>query len=631
VVVVILAVAIALSGYANNLISGHYSLESARAFLRFNSESIINGIGQLMMSRNNQGIEQLIVEMSRDSRVYGDVRLVSHHSGEVVASRFGADGRTLDLGDPACALCHDQQDLGGDDAEIVDAIIDHPDGYRVLSVIAPILNEPGCRTAACHAHDTDPQILGFLNADYSLERVDAMAADRRMLIVVTVFASLLLGIAAMWFMFTQLLSRPISGLIAGTKRISDSHFEFRFDEKRDDEIGVLQQSFNTMTATIQADRDELRSAKEHLEGMLESSADIIITVDREGLIQTFNRGAEQALGYGRDEVIGKQSEILFADPRNRDDAIGRLKLTDNVRNYETRFLTKDGQIRNVLLTLSRLRDGEGNPTGTLGISKDITVEQKLQRELVRSQKFAGIGQAVTGIQHAIKNVLNGLKGGVYLVRSGTAKDDRQRIEEGRAMVEEGIELISGLSHGMLDYGKEWKPELQRVDLDSLVAKVCQQNRQAAADRGVALRREAPHGLPAVLCDADLIRRAVTDILLNAIDACTWKDYGSGESPEVVCTNSLTEKGDFSIIEVRDNGCGMSEEIRRSIFTPFFSTKKTRGTGLGLALTARIIEAHGGAISVESEPDRGAAFRVHLPVEGPRNKREAGDGPAGSRS
>ena len=80
-----------------------------------------------------------------------------------------------------------------------------------------------------------------------------------------------------------------------------------------------------------------------------------------------------------------------------------------------------------------------------------------------------------------------------------------------------------------------------------------------------------------------------------------------------------------MIEVRDNGCGMNEEIRRNLFTPFFSTKKTLGTGLGLAVTARIINVHGGEITVESEPDRGAAFRIHLPVDGPRHGGEVEDG------
>jgi two-component system sensor histidine kinase AtoS len=385
-----------------------------------------------------------------------------------------------------------------------------------------------------------------------------------------------------------------------------------------------------MTARDQAHRDELRSAMEYLGGIIENSADIIITVTPDGFIETFNRGAEEALGYSRAEVIGRPIETLFADPRERDIAIARLADSDNVRNYETRFLAKDGQIRDVLLTLSRLRDREGNAIGTFGISKDITQEKELLRELVQSKKFAAIGEAVTGIHHAIKNMLNTLKGGAYLVRLGLDKDRRQQIAEGRAMIEEGIERITDLSHRMLHYAREWKPELRRVDLNDLAARVLESNRQAAASQGVVLRHDLPEGLPAVLCDPELIHLAATDILINAIDACAWKEYGAGERPEVVLTNALTDGGDVFVIEIRDNGCGMSEELRRNIFTPFFSTKKIAGAGLGLAQTERIIRAHGGQVLVESEPDRGAAFRIHLPLDGPGESREAVDGQAGSR-
>jgi len=631
VVVAILTAAITLSGYVNNLICAHYTLESARASLRFNSESIVKGIGQLMMSRNNQGVEELIGQMSRDSALYRDIRLVSHHPGEVVASSLRRDGRRLELEDRVCAVCHEQGDLGGTNAEIVDMVTDLPEGRRVLSVVVSIVNEPGCRSAACHAHASDPPILGFLNADYSLQQVDALAAERRVLIMVTVLGALTLGTIVLWFMFTRLLERPIKGLIAGTKHIAENQLDFRFDRKRQDEIGLLEESFNAMTATIQTNQDELRSAKEYLEGIVENSADIIITVDPKGFIQTFNPGAEAALGHSRAEVIGRPVESLYIDPSERRRAVAILEETGNVKNYETRLLTKDGQVRNVLLTLSRLRDREGRPIGTIGISKDVTQEKKLLRELVQSQRFAAIGQAVTGIQHAIKNMLNPLRGGAYLVRNGLAKDNRQRIQEGWAMVEEGIERISDLSQHMLNYAKEWKLELQRVDLSELVAKICEWNRQTAADRGVALRCEASDGLPAVLCDPKLIHMAATDILLNAIDACIWKEYPCGESPEVLLKNSVTQGGDFFVIELRDNGCGMSEEIRRNIFTPFFSTKNTLGTGLGLALTARIVKLHRGAVFVESEPERGSAFRIQLPVDGPQDREETVDGQASSRN
>ncbi|NQT36161.1 MAG: PAS domain S-box protein [Planctomycetes bacterium] len=634
VVAAILAVAIIFFGWGANRVAEHYSLESSREFLKFNSESIVAGIGQQMMSRNNEGIEDLIVEMSRGSEVYGDIRLVSHrpdHYGEIVASRFSREDRgrevdRLELEDGACSICHELSDFGGEKLKTVDRVIERADGDRLLSVTAPILNGPGCGTADCHLGD--PRLLGFVNANYSLGRMDAMASERRTRIILMVVATLLAGIVALWSMFALLLERPIGRLVAGTKQIAANKLDFRFEHKRSDEIGVLEESFNAMTATIQAGRQELTSARDYLQGIVENSADIIITVDTQGLIETFNRGAEEALGYRREEVIGRRIETLFADPRERDVAIARLEDTDNVKNYETRFLAKDGQIRNVLLTLSRLRDPDGNACGTFGISKDVTAEKRLQRELVQAQKFAAIGQAMTGIQHAIKNMLGALTGGAYLVRVGVAKDNRDRIEEGRAMVEDGIDRIGALSRSMLNYAKQWKLELQTADLNEMVEKLCDANRQAAAEQGVDLRCELPQRLPHVACDPNLIYMATTDLLLNAVDACTSKDdiHGGGK---VVLTNSLAEGGDCFVIEVRDNGCGMNEEVRRNIFVPFFSTKKTLGTGLGLALTARIVSVHDGELTVESEPDQGAVFRIHLPIHGPKDDREAFDGQTSS--
>jgi PAS domain S-box-containing protein len=554
---------------------------------------------------------------------------------------------------------------------------------------------------------------------------------------------LLLGVVALWLMFAFLLEKPLGELIAGTKQLAAHELDFRFDRKRNDEIGVLQESFNAMAATIQASQEELRGAKEYLEGMVENSADIIISVNSEGLIETFNRGGEEALDYRREEVIGKrieslyvdpserhaaaarledtndlknyetrllakdgrarnvlltlsrlrdaegspigtigiskdvthekaildelrdakqylegmvehsadiiisvnseglietfnrggeealgyrrqevigtQIESMFVDPRERQAAMARLEGTDDVTNYETRLRAKDGQVRNVLLTLSRLFDAEGNRIGTIGISKDITREKRLQRELIQSQKFAAIGEAVTGIQHAIKNMLDALNGGAYLVRVGMGKDNPERIEEGLAMVEEGMERISALSRNMLNFAREWKADLQKVDLSDLIESIRELNRQAAVDHGVILRHEVSEGLPPVLCDPKLIHMATTDILVNAIDACTEKRYADGQSAEIVLRTYLGENGDFAVIEVRDNGCGMTEEIRRNIFTPFFSTKDTLGTGLGLALTARIIRVHGGEILVDSEPDRGTTFRVNIPKDGPINR------------
>ncbi|NIO27750.1 MAG: PAS domain S-box protein [Candidatus Latescibacteria bacterium] len=623
VVIVIVTVVIILSGYVSNLIRAHYSLESARDVLKFNSESILHGIDKLMMSRNNAGVEELIIDISRGSGVYGDIRLMSHPSGTIVASRSGRSDRILKREDKPCAFCHDLDDPEHSSTEIRDEVLELPEGGRLLKVMAPILNEEKCKNAACHAHEDSPKILGLLETDYHLGNVDALIAGGNIDIAIAVLTALLLCTAALWVMFNYLLEKPIDSLIAGTKRIAKRDLDFRFRAERKDEFGLLEESFNDMTSRIQAHQSELRTAMEYLEGIVENSADIIITVNPEGRIQTFNTGAEQALGYRREEVIGKEIEILFVDPREREVAIAQLQSTDNVKNYETRFLTKSGKERNVLLTLSRLRDPQGNSIGTFGISKDITEEKRLIKQLVQSEKFAAIGQAVTGIQHAIKNMLNALKGGAYIVERGIAKNDRERLWEGWTMVEEGIARITGLSQNLLNYAKEWKPELERVDLGELVVKINGVIKQTASDRGVAVRADIPSDLPPVRCDPKLIHMAVMDIVTNAIDACAWKDYQPNETPEVVIRVYVDGSNYHSTIEVYDNGCGMSGEVVKNLFTPFFSTKKQWGTGLGLALTKRIINLHGGTITVESKPDQGSTFRIVLPVHGPSEKKGEG--------
>jgi signal transduction histidine kinase len=295
-----------------------------------------------------------------------------------------------------------------------------------------------------------------------------------------------------------------------------------------------------------------------------------------------------------------------------------------VVNYFTRFVTKNGKIRNVLLTLSRLRSPDGEPIGTLGVSKDITRELRLQRRLLQSERMAALGQAITGIQHSIKNMLNVMKGGSYMVKLGLGNDDKALLTEGWEMVQQGIDDMTQMSKSMLDFARTKKLNIQPEDLGALLKKIHGINRAKFKDDGVELFLEPIPELPRVEVDAEMIRSVVMDLLSNALDACSWKNYPVNDSPRVTMGLRVASDPSFVEIVVKDNGEGMPEEVKERIFTPFFSTKDKAGTGMGLAVVERIVKSHEGTITVESELKEGTEFCVTLPISGPSFREEEED-------
>lgn len=609
----IISVVILGTGYLSSLFSQRYTLDAAREIMRFNSASIGDGLNTLMMRGDNAAVIEFVEEMARRSSTYQDISLISHPSGLIRVSQLQDAGDHLDMDDAFCHTCHLPSDLPHGFAETRDIVATGATGRRVLQVITPVINRPECSNAACHVHAEAGRVLGILKTDYSLATFDAFIAGQNLLLVSAGILAILLSIFSLVLMLRWILARRLRRLVTGIGTLAAGELGFRFPARRDDEIGLVEEAFNDMASQMQEHEREMRHTLEHMEGIVENTADIVLFVNRSDIIKTFNRGAELALGYNRDEVLGNRIETLLADGHERERAIARLQNTDGVANWQTRFKTKDGQIRHVLLTISRLRNRRGHLIGTIGIGKDITVELELLDKLRRSEQEAAIGRAVTGIQHAIKNMLNTLRGGIYIVRVGQKKGKEEQVLEGCQMVDEGLTQISDLSMNMLRYAREWTIDPEPVDLVKLIEKINTNVGQTAKERGVSVRTDTADSLPAVTCDPRLIHMGLMDIVSNALDACMTKEYSDSENPGIVIGAQPSSRGEGVVIEVEDNGIGMSSEIMLDVFTPFFSTKKKWGTGLGLALTKRIIDLHDGEIVVESEPDKGTVFRITLPL------------------
>lgn len=609
----IVAVVMVGIGLLESLLSRRSALKATREIMQFNAASLRSAIDELMLSRNHQSVPALFTQLSDTTGGFQNLSLIQHPGaradGDEPLSR--ADDPRWD--DQTCRFCHEPTAREATVRDVWNEVVVDELGRRFLRVVTPIPCQPSCRTADCHVHQADGPVLGILRADYSLASFDSFMTNMGRLQALAVILGALLAFGALVLMFRQLLAKPLRRLVAGIGTLAAGDLGFRFPVSRRDEIGIAEDSFNTMADRIQAQQRELRRALEYLESIVENTADLVITVNRDGLIQTFNSGAELALGYKRSEVVGRPVEMLFYAPQERATAIARLQEQDNVTNWETRFKTRNGEIRHVLLTISRLRDRSGRLIGTLGISKDITNEKNLQAKLSQFEQAAAIGQAVTGIQHYVKNMLNTLRGGLYIVRIGRKKQRNEQIDEGCAMIEEGIGRIGALSLNMLKYARQWTIEPEPVDLADMIEKIVTTNRPTAKERGIELRAEVAESLPAVPCDPKLIHMLLMDLVSNAFDACELKDYAAGERPEVVLRIYRVDGDAKAVVEVQDNGVGMEPEVVENVFTPFFSTKKKWGTGLGLALTARVIALHNGEIAVDSQPARGALFRVTLPL------------------
>jgi signal transduction histidine kinase len=175
------------------------------------------------------------------------------------------------------------------------------------------------------------------------------------------------------------------------------------------------------------------------------------------------------------------------------------------------------------------------------------------------------------------------------------------------MLERNLEKVQGFTLNMLAYSKAKKPTLELTHLPHLLNECVELARSAAEDKHIVLLSELNDAVPPIPVDADGIHQAVLNLLMNAVDAVPPDTGVVSLSIEFDPTSQDTT------IEVQDNGVGISKEDQKKIFAPFFSTKGQRGTGLGLAVTKKIVEEHGGRIEVKSDLGQGTRFRIHLPM------------------
>jgi signal transduction histidine kinase len=268
---------------------------------------------------------------------------------------------------------------------------------------------------------------------------------------------------------------------------------------------------------------------------------------------------------------------------------------------------KKGQKINYAVSTSALMRGKDSVAHVIEISNDITAIKNLEQKVIEAERLGAVGQTVAGLAHSIKNILMGLEGGKYIVSLGLNKNDKQMISEGWEMLERNFEKTTSLVKDFLSFSKGRLPELKIVNPADLVNEIIYLYKDIAAQSGITLMKEISEKVKPAPLDSAGIHTCLTNLVSNAIDACT---IGNQKGSEVKI--KVYESRDQLVFEISDDGSGIDHEIKKKIFTTFFTTKGGGGTGLGLLTTRKIVQEHGGKILLDSHKGKGARFKMVFP-------------------
>jgi signal transduction histidine kinase len=228
------------------------------------------------------------------------------------------------------------------------------------------------------------------------------------------------------------------------------------------------------------------------------------------------------------------------------------------------------------------------------------------RGMVQAERLATMGQTIATLSHHIKNILQGINGGSYLVQEGLKRQQLETIAKGWKIVEKNQDRISTLVMDMLTFSKDRKPELAMINFPELIDDCLELVIPKAKELNIQIDWKHPDAFPALAADSEAIHRALLNVLTNAVDA-----VGESESPTIAL--KLYSEGDQAILDITDNGPGISSDDLVRIFSLFESTKGSRGTGLGLPVSQKILREHGGDIQAISQLGGGSCFKLLIPI------------------
>ena len=344
----------------------------------------------------------------------------------------------------------------------------------------------------------------------------------------------------------------------------------------------------------------LRQIKAYTDSILSSISSGVISLDRRGNIVTANPEAMRILGRKESELVGFPLEKIFRNQERLVLAARRILNGEQQRATMEAEVAGEGQVLTVAIRITP-HLSRGETVGIVITIEDLTEVKNLTEQLMRADKLSGLGELVAGVAHEVRNPLGVIRASVQMMEK-EMETGCKSSELTHVMLQE-IDRLDAVVKALLDFGRPSKSQFERIDVQQSLEEVILLTRQFALQQQVGVSRNFAEDLPALWADDDQLKQVFVNLISNAIQA--MPDGGR-------LSISVYTEGGFIKISFADSGTGISTETRERIFDPFFTTR-AGGSGLGLSIVHRIVDAHNGYMQVRSRVGTGSTFTVSLPL------------------
>jgi two-component system, NtrC family, nitrogen regulation sensor histidine kinase NtrY len=423
-------------------------------------------------------------------------------------------------------------------------------------------------------------------------------------LLILIMITLMIIFVAIWIglFIAKELTVPVERLVKGAQAVGAGNLDFVINASGRDEIAVLVESFNKMTRDLKENRERLTEAtrdlekrKFQLEAILSNVGTGVISVDQGGVIQTFNRAAGEILILNPEVVQGKTVEQSFSGDLERLAELFRTDHAVEILSPVQINLTLEGLTKIIAATITEI------PSGLVVVIDDVT-------HLVKGQREMAWREVARRIAHEIKNPLTPIKLSAQRLQRRlsdlTGKEGVLLRECTETIIQHTDELKEMVNEFSL-FARMPEISTNRYHLDEMLRETVTLYSQAHPQ--VLIVYQPDTTLPEFEFDRDQMKRVLINLLDNAVAVLEKQPH-----PQIILKTHYHSQLQIAVIDFKDNGPGMTEEVRSRVFEPYFSTK-SEGTGLGLAIVKRIISDHHGFIRVHSQPGEGTQFLIELPT------------------